>query len=100
MGYNVDGQLGTGDRIDGLADDVLTPVLLASPTNVVHAAAGGEHTMLLDGDGRVWATGDNGGGQLGLGDRTRRAAPEQLTSPTDVVEVSTGHSHTMMVAAA
>lgn len=33
---------------------------------IVQVACGGRHTLLLSGDGRVWACGDNASGQLGV----------------------------------
>eukprot|EP01043_Picozoa_sp_COSAG02_P036395 COSAG02_NODE_2662_length_8303_cov_7.299976_5_plen_181_part_00 len=49
-GYNWYGQLGLGDTTDRNS-----PTLLPSPTRVVQVAAGWDHTMLLDEDGRVRA---------------------------------------------
>ena len=49
-GYNDDGRLGLGDTTDRTSF-----ALLPSPTRVVQVAAGLDHTMLLDEDGRVRA---------------------------------------------
>ena len=42
-------------------------------------------------------TGDNGYGQLGLGDTTDRSTPEQLLSPTNIVQVAAGGTHTVLL---
>jgi hypothetical protein len=50
-GWNANGRLGLGDTTDRS-----TPVQLLSPTNIVQVAAGGSHTVLLDGSGLVRAS--------------------------------------------
>eukprot|EP01046_Picozoa_sp_COSAG06_P071931 COSAG06_NODE_20804_length_780_cov_1.682819_1_plen_79_part_10 len=46
---------------------------------------------------QAWATGNNDGGQLGLGDTTQRSTPEQLLSPTNIVQVAAGEGHTVLL---
>ena len=59
----------------------------AVPPSVVRAgaqaiAAGNGHSMVLKGDGTVWATGSNYYGQLGDGtDRSKRSFAEVFTGP-------------------
>jgi alpha-tubulin suppressor-like RCC1 family protein len=48
--------------------------------------------------GQAWATGNNGAGQLGLGDTTDRSTPVQVLSPTNIVQVAAGNDHTVMIA--
>ncbi|MDR2153289.1 MAG: hypothetical protein LBO72_10770 [Helicobacteraceae bacterium] len=62
-GWNGNGQLGFGDD----ERDVFTEVASLSDKNVTQVAAGYRHSLALDSDGKVYATGDNGRGQLGLG---------------------------------
>jgi alpha-tubulin suppressor-like RCC1 family protein len=68
-GFNKDGQLGRGppytnrptpDKV--VNDDGTSPL-----PNVIHIAAGGGHSLFVDGAGNVWACGLNFYGQLGDG---------------------------------
>jgi alpha-tubulin suppressor-like RCC1 family protein len=65
-GKNDVGQLGIGKRSDAVG--VPTCVEQLKPgSRLTHAALGGNHSLLLDEDGAVWAAGSNEWGQLGLG---------------------------------
>ena len=57
-----------------------TPFQVAGAANIVAASAGGDHTLLLRGDGAVLSYGCNGDGQLGRA--SRNIAP---MSPAEVV---------------
>ena len=96
-GQNDAGQLGLGDTTNRHS-----PQQLPEPTGIVEASAGvgwntKVHTILLGQDGRVWATGGNSDGQLGLGGGGNRYSPEQLPAPTGIVQVSAGAVHTMLL---
>jgi alpha-tubulin suppressor-like RCC1 family protein len=70
-GQNFYGQLGNGDNI-GLNQFAPTPVRISangnSPlTGMTAITAGGSHSLALTSDGKVWAWGYNGYGQLGQG---------------------------------
>lgn len=41
-------------------------------------SAGGNHLVLLDSDGTVWATGLNTNGQLGINNRTNTTIPVKV----------------------
>ncbi len=79
MGAGVRGQLGHKG-----ATFVLLPLpvrsLAAAGVRGKAAAAGRQHTLVLDEGGRVWAFGDNAHGQLGLGP----ARPEPAATPAHV----------------
>lgn len=66
--------------------------------SVASLAAGRLHTMIVKPDGTLWATGNNGSGQLGLGDQTNRLSFTRVTSMgTSVATVAAGATHTMVV---
>jgi alpha-tubulin suppressor-like RCC1 family protein len=64
-GFNEDGQLGNGT--DGPFTNVTKPQRIGTATDWVAITAGGNHTVALKSDGTLWAWGDNGWGQLGIG---------------------------------
>jgi alpha-tubulin suppressor-like RCC1 family protein len=80
-------------------------------TGVTDIAAGGNHTLALTQDGRVWAWGDNGDGQLGApsSDSCRMAnglnrpcsrRPILVgTLPADVKGIAAGSRHSLALAA-
>ena len=64
-GNNMYGQLGVGDN-NNLSTFTLVPTTTTAP--IISIVAGTFHSFLLTSDGRVYACGYNGSGQLGLGD--------------------------------
>jgi alpha-tubulin suppressor-like RCC1 family protein len=99
-GYNIQGQLGLGDNNDR---DVFTPVTisnLASGTKIVSIVASGEHSLALDSSGKIWATGYNKYGELGLGDNDERdvftpVTIANLPSGAKIVSISAGGIHSL-----
>jgi alpha-tubulin suppressor-like RCC1 family protein len=69
-GRNSSGQLG-----DGTTVDKLTPVPVASLSNVVEVSVGAAHSCARKSDGTVWCWGGNGDGQLGDGTTADRLTP-------------------------
>jgi alpha-tubulin suppressor-like RCC1 family protein len=67
-GFNYHGQLGLGDSGEGTERDTFTEVTSLSGKNIKAIAAGYDHSFALDDDGKVYATGSNVLGELGLGD--------------------------------
>lgn len=65
-GINRDGQLGQGDN-DVLL--IVEPTILKTNIKDVSASDYTHNTILLDKDGYVWVAGDNGYGELGVGNR-------------------------------
>src|SRR5207302_831082 len=98
-GSNSAGQLG-----DGTTTDRSTPVAVdtsgaLSGKTVTAIAAGGYHTVALTSDGRLFAWGSNGAGQLGDGTTTNRSTPVAVDtsgalSGKTVTAISAGHDHT------
>lgn len=101
-GENSKGQLGLGDS--GTATRRSTPTVNPSVTNIVAAAVGFGHTLVLDKDGVVKAWGTNDVGQVGVvGDGT--AADFQVTPvvvaglPNDIVKILGGSAHSLALTA-
>lgn len=69
----------------------------ATQPAVVDLSAGNEHSLFLKADGSVWATGQNGSGQLGLGSTTSQPVPVQVSALSDIVTVSAGYSHSLFL---
>ncbi|MDR2639163.1 MAG: hypothetical protein LBC09_04935, partial [Helicobacteraceae bacterium] len=93
-GKNLFGQLGFGDNTDR---DAFTEVLSLSGKNIVAIAARGPYSLALDKEGKVYATGWNGYGQLGLGDKTDRDKFTQISSLKDkkIVAISAGYDNSL-----
>ena len=100
FGHNFNGQLGTGNY-----DDQPTPVRLAcralDEVRIVGCAAGGSFTQLVSDDGRVFAMGYNGRGQLGTRDTTRVNTPTEIDAVhfggAPVAAVACGDQHTLAI---
>jgi alpha-tubulin suppressor-like RCC1 family protein len=86
-GKNSSGQLGVGTTSSYEA----TPRHVSSLSGVVAVAAGGDFSAALTGEGTLWVWGENGSGQLGLGDTTDRLVPTQVL--TGVAQVALGRTH-------
>lgn len=86
------GALGHGSNTD-----VDTPQKLNDLSNIVQISAGSDYTMCLDANGKVYAWGNNGYGQLGIsGSATKVLSPEKLlisASLGKVVQISCGEEH-------
>jgi alpha-tubulin suppressor-like RCC1 family protein len=66
-GRNLSGQLGIGTNAD-----TNSPVAVPNFAGAIKLSGGGDHTLALQPDGTVWATGSNISGQLGTGSASRR----------------------------
>ena len=79
------------------------PVMGASAADGARLAAGWRHSVAVDGDGHLWAWGENRLGQLGSGDFAARRSPTPVMGPRntgsldDVVAVSAGMHHTLAI---
>lgn len=71
---------------------------MPSLSNIVAIAAGGTHALALTNDGRIFAWGSNGSGQLGLGTTTATyTSPVEVTAVTGVVAIGAGANHSLAV---
>ena len=97
-GMNYKGQLG-----DGTATHRHLPVQISEGSilegkDIVSVSAGAHHSLVLDSDGKVYAWGSNGSGQLGDGTTTNRRSPIQVggvLEGKEIVSVSTGNEHSL-----
>ena len=90
-GRNADGQLGDGTTVS----ERRSPVRVGPLTNVVAIAAGGSHSLAVDGSGRLWAWGANVSGQLGLGSTAMSSTPVEVVLPHAVASVAAGFGHSL-----
>jgi alpha-tubulin suppressor-like RCC1 family protein len=76
---------------DGSAEVVPT----ATFTNLVAVGAGLDHAVALEGDGAVWAWGDNSRGQLGFDPNVtpQRFTPTRVPGLQGIVAISVGDTH-------
>jgi alpha-tubulin suppressor-like RCC1 family protein/predicted small metal-binding protein len=88
-GYNSRGQLGSG--VVGI--ERWYPQVVPGLTNIVAVGGCSEHSMALDGSGRVWTWGGNWMGQLGNGTFTDRMTPQPLASLSGVRAIEAGGHH-------
>ena len=99
-GLNSDGRLGLGDVTERHVP-TLVPLADLSGVNSFEAViAGASHTLALDQQGRLWAWGFNGSGQLGLGDTVNRDRPTlvplaDLSGASSFDVVAAGNNHTL-----
>lgn len=84
FGSNSYGQIGLGEDVE----EALTPTILPGMSNVVAAAACGDHSLFVKDDGTVWATGDNEEGQLGDSTYERTYTPIQVPGISNAVAVA------------
>ena len=77
-GDNDNGQLGDGSTNDNLRAEQVTDSSTNPITNISAISSGGVHTVFLKNDGTVWATGNAGSGQLGIGNTTQQNRAVQV----------------------
>ena len=96
-GADVFGQLGNGTTV---RTDVPTPVVAPAGVTFTAVAAGGDHSMALASDGRVFSWGANYDGQVGDGTTTARSTPTAVVAPSGVAfaALAAGTAHSLAVA--
>lgn len=88
-GKNGQGQLGLGN-----INDNYSPNQVGALTNWSSVSAGSrQFTVAIKTDGTLWTWGNNGYGQLGLGNKTSYSSPKQVGSLTTWLSVSAGGYH-------
>ena len=93
-GSNRYGELGQGSKSD---DPVLYPTKMKKVSNIIQISSGAEYIVMLDAEGKVWGTGYNGNGQLGIGNTTLQTLPQQMTSISGIKEISAKSNNTYML---
>ena len=93
VGYNNNGQLGTGDTTQQTAPVTVTS--LAGVAVQAIAASDNNFSLALASDGTVYAWGYNGYGQLGSGDTTESHRAHQVGGLSGVVAVAANGDHSM-----
>ena len=111
---NYRGHLGTLDWVEGLNElQVITSYFdvtgneLSSPPIMTQVFAGVEgadcscliHSVFIDIDGNVYASGNNDNGQLCLGDTDSRLSPQQIDLPAPAVSAAVGADFTFILTA-
>ncbi|MDR2638760.1 MAG: hypothetical protein LBC09_02860 [Helicobacteraceae bacterium] len=102
-GDNEYGQLGLGDSGKGTNRDTFTEVTSLKGKNIIAIATGNSHSLALSKDGKVYATGGNWVGQLGLGDSgdgTDRNTFSEVTSLNGkkIIAIDAGDSYSLALA--
>ena len=99
-GTNSYGQLGDGSTT-GKSNPVLVNLSPLNGSTVVAVAAGENHSLALDDQGRLWAWGYNGYGQLGNGSTTNRSNPVQVDltplNGSKIVAIAVGANHSLVL---
>lgn len=92
-GYNAYGQIGEGSRnYTGSA----VPILINGLNDIKAISTGGSHCLALQGNGTVWAWGENSHGILGDGTNVSRFAPVK-SKMDDVKAFDAGTNHALAV---
>lgn len=87
------GMLGDGSSV-GM---VTTPVTVSGLTSVTQIAAGQSHALALKSDSTVWAWGENGLGQLGVGSTTDSNVPVPVAGLPPIAAVGAGPSSSFAI---
>ncbi len=86
-GYNAQGQLGNNSTTDALAPVQVQGLATHSITAI---STGGFHSLFLESDGHVWATGYNLYGALGRGDNVDLHQAEPVSGISGVIAIAAG----------
>ena len=94
-GFRGEGQ--RGDGAGGAATDTIGAVTLPAGRRAVQIAAGGAHGLALLDDGKVFAWGGNGSGQLALDNALQSFSPIEVELPRPAIAVAAGRAFSVAV---
>jgi alpha-tubulin suppressor-like RCC1 family protein len=99
-GNNIFGQLGLGNSGDGTERDRFTEVSSLEGKKIIAIVAGDLHSLALDSDGKVYATGYKYDGRLGLGDKSNRDRFVAVSSLSDkkITTIAAGGAQSFAIA--
>jgi alpha-tubulin suppressor-like RCC1 family protein len=92
-GRNQFGQFGNGTT----SNFNTIPLQILGLTGITAISAGGGFSVFLKNDGTVWATGENGYGQLGDGTLVSKTTPVQVLGMTGITAVAVGTHHALFL---
>jgi alpha-tubulin suppressor-like RCC1 family protein len=101
-GDNSSGQLGIGAGTEALAFPVrINPMTNFDSRKLVSISTGYFHSCALDSKGEAWCWGENGDGQLGIGNNTDQFIPQKVSmlnvTSQRVVSIAAGSAHTCAI---
>ncbi|MCX6016516.1 MAG: hypothetical protein NT020_13155 [Chloroflexales bacterium] len=94
-GWNNVGQVGNG--AGGAAQNINTPQPVVGHLGITGVGVGANHICMVDSLGTVWCWGDNGFGQLGIGNQiggSTRTFPSEVDAAANTIAVTSGANHT------
>jgi len=92
-GDNSKGQVGDGTN----ETKIKKPVQITGIDNIAAIAGGGSHSLVLKGDGTIYAWGDNSKGQLGNSTNENQNIPVYINDITDVAYISAGSTFSLVL---
>lgn len=92
-GFNMQGQVGTGNTSGG----ELNFVQIGTANDWVYISAGDYNSFAIKNDGTLWACGKNSGNELGDGSTTDQTNLIQIGTDTNWKSVAAGYSHTLAI---
>lgn len=101
-GANGSGQLGDGNFLAAQGEQGVRSSKGGFLKGVIAIAAGDQFSLALTSDGKVWAWGDNGKGQLGDGANLvnpKSATAVKVANLDNVIAIAAGHAHALALRA-
>ena len=97
-GSNHVGQLGLGHTYNVFIPKKLSLNLLSETKqnlNPISITCGGDHTIAMADNGKIYVWGLNNRGQLGLGDEDNKTLPQEFSTVTNIIMINCGEYHTI-----